>query len=54
MSGKVPEDKLLAEAAYLAMREAQPISDRRATAEYRREMTRVWTERALREAFRRT
>lgn len=47
LRGEVPSTDLWAEAARLAAREAQPISDTRATAEYRRELVKTLTARAL-------
>lgn len=48
--GKTLDDSLLEEAARLAMQESSPISNVRASAEYRRDMVEVLTRRALREA----
>jgi len=53
LAGQFLGEKLIAEAARLAAEESRPISDPRASAEYRREMVRVWTGHALREAFQR-
>jgi len=46
------KSKNVAEAAEAAMNEAQPISNVRASAEYRREMVRVLTRRAIEQAMR--
>jgi carbon-monoxide dehydrogenase medium subunit len=48
--GQTLEDRLIRVAANDAMTEARPISDVRGSAEYRREMVRVLTERALKQA----
>ncbi len=53
LEGQVVTDHLVDEASKAAASAARPVSDLRASAEYRREMTRVLTRRALREAFRR-
>jgi len=53
LTGKAPEDGTLAEAARLAAAEASPISDVRASAEYRREMVEVLTGQALQIAVQR-
>jgi carbon-monoxide dehydrogenase medium subunit len=45
--GEMPTDALLTEAARIAVSEAQPISDTRASADYRRELVSVLTRRAL-------
>lgn len=45
--GERPTAKLLEEAARLAARDARPISDTRGSAEYRRELVKVLTARAL-------
>ncbi len=47
LAGKKLNDKNIAEAALLAMKAAKPIDDVRGSANYRREMTRVITARAL-------
>jgi len=47
LQGKVFDDALIAAAAQAAADEARPINDVRASAEYRREMVRVFTRRAL-------
>lgn len=49
--GKEITEQLIAEAADAAQRDASPISDFRSTAEYRLEMSRVLTQRALHKAF---
>ena len=51
LSGQSFDEKLIAEAARMAAEESRPISDPRASAEYRREMVKVWTGHALQEAF---
>ena len=48
LRGKVFDDSLIASAAQAAADEARPITDVRASAEYRKEMVRVFTQRALR------
>lgn len=53
LEGQVVTGQLIDEAAEAAVSAARPVSDLRASADYRREMTRVLTRRALREAFRR-
>jgi carbon-monoxide dehydrogenase medium subunit len=50
LSGKKPDEAVVAEAARLAAKAAQPTADRRGTVEYKREMARVLTARALRRA----
>ncbi len=47
LSGQHLADELIEEAARVASEEAQPISDMRASADYRRELVRVLTARAL-------
>ena len=49
LEGKQPSDALLAEARKLASESVQPISDMRAGADYRRHITGVFVERALRD-----
>ena len=51
--GKKPDDATLQEAGRLAAKAASPRPDRRGSAEYKREMARVLTVRALRAAIRR-
>ncbi len=53
LEGQTVSAKLIDEAAKAAASESRPISDLRASEDYRREMTRVLARRALREAFRR-
>jgi len=49
LAGKVLTDDVIDQAAALAADAARPISDIRASADYRRDMVRVYTARALRE-----
>ena len=49
--GSFPEEEVASEAAERAAQECSPISDQRASAEYRRKMVNVWTRYALAEAF---
>jgi carbon-monoxide dehydrogenase medium subunit len=51
LRGKQLSDEVLAEAGRLAAAAAKPISDVRASAEYRREMVDVLTRRTLRQAY---
>jgi len=51
LEGRLPGSALIAEAAAEVGRAVQPISDIRASAEYRREMSAVLTTRALRECL---
>jgi len=51
LEGKRLTPALLREAAALAARETKPVTDLRASAEYRREMARVLSARVLRAAF---
>lgn len=51
--GKTPSDAVVAEAARLAAQAADPSPDRRGTVEYKREMARVHTARALKLAIQR-
>lgn len=48
---QLPTSALIAEAGIAAARDARPISDVRSSADYRREMVRVLTERALHQAI---
>ena len=52
--GKHVDDAAIATAAGIARREAKPITDQRASGNYRRELIQVLTARALREALGRT
>lgn len=49
--GKTPSEKLFAHAATAAMAAAVPIDDLRASADYRRHLVNIYTQRALRQAF---
>lgn len=51
LTGKEPTPSLLAEAARAAASDARPISDLRASAEYRKELISALTEKALRHAL---
>lgn len=51
--GRMPDDATLAEAARLAAQAAKPTADRRGAPDYKREMARVLTMRALKTAVRR-
>ncbi len=51
LKGKKPTEQLIQEAAEKAAAESDPISDIRATADYRRQMVRVLTTRALKAAL---
>jgi CO/xanthine dehydrogenase FAD-binding subunit len=51
LKGQKADDALLAEAGRLAAAAAKPISDVRASADYRREMVNVLTQRTLRQAL---
>jgi carbon-monoxide dehydrogenase medium subunit len=53
LRGKTPDPSVVAEAARLAAGAANPTVDRRGSVEYKREMARVLTERALRRAIER-
>ncbi|HTE50387.1 MAG TPA: xanthine dehydrogenase family protein subunit M [Kofleriaceae bacterium] len=53
LTGKVPDDAVIAETARLAGQAAQPSADRRGTVEYKREMARILTGRALKLAIQR-
>lgn len=51
LKGEILDDRTIREASLMASQEAQPRSTLRGSAEYRREMVRVLTERALRSAI---
>jgi len=51
LRGKVISDELIAEAGVIAAKESKPISDIRGSAEYRRDLVRVFTKRALNKAI---
>lgn len=51
LKGKKISDELLEEAGKLASTECKPITDFRASEEYRRDLVRVYTKRALRKAI---
>jgi carbon-monoxide dehydrogenase medium subunit len=51
LRGRTIDEKLIAQAADLAESESRPISNVRASAEYRRDMVRVLTRRALQQAL---
>ena len=51
LSGQTVRETIVEEAANAAMRESRPISDVRSSADYRREMVRVLTARAVRRAW---
>jgi len=51
--GKMPDEKTIAEAAKMAAAKSSPSADRRGSVEYKREMARVLTTRALRKAVQR-
>ncbi|MGI9491461.1 MAG: FAD binding domain-containing protein [Geminicoccaceae bacterium] len=51
MIGQEPTEELIEEAAALAIDELDPMSDIHATAEYRRDLARVMTRRALKQAL---
>jgi carbon-monoxide dehydrogenase medium subunit len=53
LAGKQPTEEVIAEAARLAAAAAAPSADRRGKVEYKREMSRVLTARALRRAIQR-
>jgi carbon-monoxide dehydrogenase medium subunit len=52
LKGQDMDEELISRAAFLASEESQPITDIRASREYRKEMVRVITQRALRQAWR--
>jgi carbon-monoxide dehydrogenase medium subunit len=51
LMGRILNENVIREAGDIAKRECCPISDIRASAEYRREMVRVLTERAIKQAL---
>jgi len=53
LSGKMPDDKTIAEAARMAAAKSSPSADRRGSVEYKKEMARVLTARALKKAIQR-
>ncbi len=53
LQGQMLTDALIQEASRIASEEARPIDDVRSSAEYRREMVRVLTQRGLRQALER-
>jgi len=53
LKGKVLDDKAIAEAARLASQDCDPTADRRGSVEYKREMARVLSARALKKAAQR-
>lgn len=53
ISGKTPDEKVIAETARLAAQAGSPSADRRGSVEYKREMARVLAARALRAALER-
>ena len=53
LKGKVATDELIKEAGEVASQEAKPISDIRASAEYRKEMVKVMVRRAIKGALER-
>lgn len=53
LKGKKIEDTVIKEASEMASKETKPISDVRASAEYRREICKVFVQCALRQAFNR-
>jgi len=53
LEGQPPGESLFAKAAQAAAAEARPISDQRGSAEFRRHLVRITTERCLHEAARR-
>jgi CO/xanthine dehydrogenase FAD-binding subunit len=52
--GEAPKGNVIEKTAEIASEEAQPISDRRSSADYRRQMVAVLTKRALLQALERT
>jgi carbon-monoxide dehydrogenase medium subunit len=53
LAGRPPSDEVIAEAARLAARAAEPRDDIRGSAEYKRDVVRVFTQRGLRTAIHR-
>ena len=53
LAGKMPDEKTIAEAAKMAAAKSSPSADRRGSVEYKKEMARVLTARALRKAVQR-
>ena len=53
LAGKTPDDRTLAEAAKMAGAKSTPSADRRGSVEYKKEMARVLTARALKKAVQR-
>jgi len=53
LTGKTPDEKTVAETARLAVAKADPSGDHRGSAEYKREMARVMTGRAVHKALER-
>ena len=53
LAGKMPDEKTIAEAAKMAGAKSSPSADRRGSVEYKKEMARVLTARALRKAVQR-
>lgn len=51
LRGQKVDESVISRAAFLAAEEARPVSDIRASGEYRKEMVRVVTERALKQAW---
>ena len=51
LRGNAPTDQAIADAARLAAEAAQPVDDHRGTAEYKRNVVRVYVERGLRKAI---
>lgn len=51
LSGEMPSENLFAHVAHIAMNEAVPIDDLRASADYRRYLVQVLTKRALHQAL---
>ncbi|HLQ05921.1 MAG TPA: xanthine dehydrogenase family protein subunit M, partial [Verrucomicrobiae bacterium] len=50
LRGQMPDDKSIAAAAAAAAKAAQPVSDLRGPAEYKRDVVRVLTQRAIAKA----